>query len=124
MKINAIKTLFSASLFINDLFINDLLIADLLILRQSVQQIRVPNNHPPNAVLAHVGEPAAGIDPESRERRDWLRFQQGPVQQQNAIVFCFRLKHTIPSQKKSRGFHLGNGCSHECLDQSKSATAT
>ena len=119
MKINAIKTLFSASLFINDLFI-----ADVLILLQSVQQIRVPNNHPPNAVLAHVGEPAAGIDPESRERRDWLRFQQGPVQQQNAIVFCIRLKHTIPSQKKSRGFHLGNGCSHECLDPSKSATAT
>ncbi len=91
MKIIAMKTLFSVSRLIADLFIQP----------ESVQQIRVSNNHPPSSVLPHVGEPAAVIDAKSREWRDRLRLQQGPVQQQNAIVICMRLKCTIASQKNS-----------------------
>ena len=96
MTIKAMKTLFSASRLIGDLFI-----ADLFIQPQSVQQIRVSNNHPPSSVLPHVGEPSAVIHTKSREWRDRLRLQQGPVQQQNAIVICMRLKCTIASQKNS-----------------------
>ena len=87
MKMNATQSSRSASLFINDL----------IILHQSVQQIRVADDHTPAAVLPHVGEPAGFIDPESGLWCDQLRFQQEAVQQQSTIVFCQHWKNTCAS---------------------------
>ena len=87
MKMNATQSSRSASLFINDW----------IILRESVQQIRVADDHTPAAILSHIGEPTGFIDPEGGQWRDQLRFQQGAVQQQDSIVFCQHWKNTCAS---------------------------
>ena len=87
MKMNATQSSRSGSLFINDW----------IILRESVQQIRVADDHTPASVLPHISEPTGFIDPEGGQWRDQLRFQQGAVQQQDSIVFCQHWKNTRAS---------------------------
>ena len=66
MKVNRTRTNRSAALFITDLFA----------LQESLQQIRIANNHSPTAILAHIREPAGRINCECGQWRDELRFQQ------------------------------------------------
>ena len=67
-------------------------IRDLLMLLESFQHIRVADNHPPTAVLTHVGQPTARIDRESGQRSDRLLVRQGDVPQQAPIVVAQHLK--------------------------------
>ena len=87
MNMNTTQSSRSASLFINDW----------VILHQSVQQIRIADDHTPATVLPHIGEPTGFIDPEGGQWRDQLRFQQKAVQQQASIVFCQPWKNTCAS---------------------------
>ena len=84
MNMNTTQSSRSASLFINDW----------VILHQSVQQIRIADDHTPAAVLPHIGEPTGFIDPEGGQWRDQLRFQQGAVQQQDSIFHCKHWNNT------------------------------
>ena len=59
-----------------------LFITDLFALQESLQQIRIANNHSPNAILPHIREPAGRINRECGQWCDELRFQQMRVQQQ------------------------------------------
>ena len=87
MTMNATQSSRSGSLFINDW----------IILRESVQQIRVADDHTPAAVLPHVGEPTGVIDPEGGQWRDQLRSKQEALQQWDSIVFCKHWKNTFSS---------------------------
>ena len=66
-------------------------------LQESLQQIRVPENHTPTTVLTHVGQTTAGIDREGGHWRDQLRFKQGGVLQRKLIVFGQQLKNITAS---------------------------
>ena len=87
MQMDATQSSCSASLFINDW----------IILHESVQQIRITDDHASAAILSHVSKPTGFIDPEGGQWRDQLRFQQGAVQQQDSIVFCHHWKNTRAS---------------------------
>ena len=84
MKMNTTQSSRSASPFINDW----------ITLHQSVQQIRIADDHTPTAILPRIGEPTGFIDPEGGQWRDQLRFQQGAVQQQDSIFHCKHWNNT------------------------------